>query len=63
MTWVTVERDGSLRDGDTGAYHTGINLTELAGAEATRFLVWRESQSEALVIGPGWRWERSRAGR
>lgn len=44
--------EGSLIDGDMGAYYTWINLQRLEGAQQARFLVWFEGHSEALAIAP-----------
>ena len=45
--------EGSLRDADMGAYYTWLEMRRLSGGEDLRFLVWREGQNEAMVIGPG----------
>ncbi len=45
--------EGSLIDGDMGAYYTWINLRRLPRSDDARFLVWFEGHSEALVIAPG----------
>ena len=45
--------EGSLMDGDMGAYYTWINQTRLPGADQARFLVWHEDQNLALAIAPG----------
>jgi hypothetical protein len=44
---------GSLVDADMGAYYTWLNQQRLSGAANSRFLVWFENGSEALVIAPG----------
>jgi hypothetical protein len=44
--------EGSLVDGDMGAYYTWINQSRLPGADQARFLVWHEGQSLALAISP-----------
>ena len=44
--------EGSLVDGDMGAYYTWINQSRLTGADQARFLVWHEGQSLALAISP-----------
>lgn len=44
--------EGSLIDGDMGAYYTWINQSRLVGAAQARFLVWHEGQSLALAISP-----------
>jgi hypothetical protein len=43
---------GSLVDGDMGAYYNWINQQRLPGADRSSFLVWFESHSSAVVIGP-----------
>jgi hypothetical protein len=48
-----VDPEGSLIDGDMGAFYTWVNMQRLAGAENARFLAWFEGHSEALAIGPG----------
>jgi hypothetical protein len=45
--------EGSLRDGDMGAYYTWLNQQRLPGADQSRFLVWFEDHSEAVAIAPG----------
>jgi hypothetical protein len=50
-----LDPEGSLRDGDMGAYYTWLNQQRLSGAEQSRFLVWFEDHSEAVAIGPGWK--------
>ena len=44
---------GSLSDGDMGAYYTWLNMGRLPGADQTRFLAWFEGHAEAVAIGPG----------
>jgi hypothetical protein len=48
-----LDPEGSLRDGDMGAYYTWLNQQRLPGAEQARFLVWFEDHGEAVAIGPG----------
>ena len=50
---TVTDPQGSLIDGDMGAYYTWINLQRLPGAETARFLVWFEGHGEALAIAPG----------
>ncbi len=50
---AATDPEGSLIDGDMGAYYTWINMQRLQGAEAARFLAWFEGHSEALAIAPG----------
>lgn len=45
-----LDPDGSLIDGDLGAYYTWINQQRLSGAEESAFLVWHQDQ--VLVIAP-----------
>jgi hypothetical protein len=49
---VTTDPEGSLIDGDMGAYYTWLNQQRLPGADESRFLVWFEGHNEAAVIGP-----------
>jgi hypothetical protein len=44
---------GSLIDGDMGAYYTWLNQQRLPGEEKSAFLAWFEDHSEAVVIAPG----------
>ncbi len=48
-----LDREGSMIDGDMGAYYTWVNMQRLAGADSARFLAWFEGHSEAVAIGPG----------
>jgi hypothetical protein len=50
---VETDAQGSLVDADMGAYYTWLNQQRLVGAAHSRFLVWFENGSEALVIAPG----------
>lgn len=47
------DAEGSLVDADMGAYYTWLNLQRLRGAESARFVAWRESGRQAVVIAPG----------
>lgn len=47
------DAEGSLVDADMGAFYTWLNLARLRGAESARFVAWRESGREAVVIAPG----------
>jgi len=49
---VATDPEGSLIDGDMGAYYTWLNQQRLPGAEESRFLVWFEGHGEAVAIGP-----------
>jgi hypothetical protein len=44
---------GSLIDGDMGAYYTWLNQQRLPGEEKSAFLAWFEEHGEAVVIAPG----------
>ena len=44
---------GSLVDGDMGAYYTWLNQQRLPGEEKSAFLAWFEDHGEAVVIAPG----------
>ena len=50
---AVTDAEGSLIDGDMGAYYTWINMQRLPGAETARFLVWFEGHGEAMAIAPG----------
>ena len=50
---VATDAEGSMIDGDMGAYYTWINMQRLPGADGARFLAWFEGHSEAVVIAPG----------
>ena len=43
---------GSLIDADIGAFYMWIDQQRLSGAGAASFLVWFESQSDAILISP-----------
>jgi hypothetical protein len=45
--------EGSLIDGDMGAYYTWLNQQRLPGEEKSAFLAWFEDHGEAVVIAPG----------
>jgi hypothetical protein len=45
--------EGSLLDGDMGAFYTWINLQRLPGGAESRFLACYENGHEALVVAPG----------
>ena len=53
-TDVHVELDpaGSLVDGDMAAWYHWLNQQRLSGADHSIFLVWFETQQQALVIAP-----------
>jgi hypothetical protein len=48
-----LDPEGSLVDADMGAFYTWLNLMRLPGSDAARFIAWRESGTEAMVIAPG----------
>ncbi len=50
---LEVDPQGSLVDGNMGAYYTWINLMRLNGSSSARFLAWFEGQHEAIAIAPG----------
>lgn len=43
---------GSLIDGDMGAYYTWINQQRLPGSERASFLAWFEDHREVMAVGP-----------
>ncbi|HXW92912.1 MAG TPA: hypothetical protein VEK33_20350 [Terriglobales bacterium] len=47
-----LDAEGSLVDGDMGAYYTWLNLQRLPGADRASFLVWFEGRNEAVAIAP-----------
>jgi hypothetical protein len=47
-----LDPQGSLIDADMGAYYTWLNQQRLSGADESRFLVWFEDHSEAVVLAP-----------
>lgn len=49
---VATDPEGSLIDGDMGAYYTWLNQQRLPGANQSGFLVWFEGHGEAVAIGP-----------
>jgi hypothetical protein len=50
---MPTDAEGSMIDGDMGAYYTWVNLQRLPGANDARFLAWFEGHGEAVVIAPG----------
>jgi hypothetical protein len=48
-----ISPEGSLLDGDMGAFYTWINLQRLPGGAESRFLACYEGGHEALVVAPG----------
>jgi hypothetical protein len=48
-----LDPQGSLIDGDMGAYYTWLNQQRLSGEEKSSFLAWFEDHGEAVVIAPG----------
>ncbi len=47
-----LDPQGSLVDGDMGAYYTWLNQQRLSGADQATFLAWFEDHAEAVAIGP-----------
>jgi hypothetical protein len=47
-----LDPQGSLIDADMGAYYTWLNQQRLTGADESRFLVWFEDHSEAVLLAP-----------
>lgn len=50
---VEIDPEGSLVDGDMGAYYNWLNQQRLSGAEESTFVAWFEGHNEAVAIGPG----------
>jgi hypothetical protein len=50
---AVTDPEGSLIDGDMGAYYTWINMQRLPGADTARFLAWFDGHSQAVAIAPG----------
>jgi hypothetical protein len=50
---VEPDPEGSLLDGDMGAYYNWLNQQRLSGAAESAFIAWFEGHSEAIAIGPG----------
>jgi hypothetical protein len=50
---VELDPEGSLVDGDMGAYYNWLNQQRLSGAEESTFIAWFEGHNEAVAIGPG----------
>jgi hypothetical protein len=48
-----LDAEGSLIDGDMGAYYTWLNQQRLPGEERSAFLAWFEDQGEVVAIAPG----------
>jgi len=49
---IEFDAQGSLVDGDMGAYYNWINQQRLTGAEQSAFIAWFENHNEAIAIGP-----------
>jgi hypothetical protein len=49
---LELDPEGSLLDGDMGAYYNWINQQRLSGAETASFVAWFEGHSQAVAIGP-----------
>jgi hypothetical protein len=50
---VELDPEGSLADGDMGAYYNWLNQQRLSGAAESAFIAWFEGHNEAVAIGPG----------
>ena len=50
---VELDPEGSLVDGDMGAYYNWLNQQRLPGAAESAFIAWFEGHNEAVAIGPG----------
>lgn len=50
---VELDPEGSLVDGDMGAYYNWLNQQRLSGAAESAFIAWFEGHSEAIAVGPG----------
>ncbi len=50
---IELDPDGSLLDGDMGAYYNWLNQQRLPGATESAFIAWFEGHNEAVAIGPG----------
>ena len=50
---VELDPEGSLVDGDMGAYYNWLNQQRLSGAAESAFIAWFEGHNEAVAIGPG----------
>jgi len=50
---TATDAEGSMIDGDMGAYCTWVNMQRLPGADDARFLAWFEGHGEAVAIAPG----------
>ena len=48
-----VDPQGSVMDGDIGAFYTWVDQQRLTGAEQSSFLAWSEEHQQAVMIGPG----------
>jgi hypothetical protein len=49
---IEYDPEGSLVDGDMGAYYNWINQQRLTGADHSSFIAWFENHNEAMAIGP-----------
>ena len=47
-----LDPEGSLVDGDMGAWYHWVNQQRLAGADRSSFLAWFEGHNQALAISP-----------
>ena len=49
---IEYDPEGSLVDGDMGAYYNWINQQRLTGADGSSFIAWFENHNQAMAIGP-----------
>ena len=49
---IEFDPEGSLLDGDMGAYYNWINQQRLTGSDRSSFLAWFENHEQAVAIGP-----------
>lgn len=48
-----VDPQGSVMDGDIGAFYAWVDQQRLTGAEQSSFLAWSEEHKQGVMIGPG----------
>jgi hypothetical protein len=49
---IEYDPEGSLVDGDMGAYYNWINQQRLTAADRSSFIAWFENHNQAIAIGP-----------
>jgi hypothetical protein len=49
---IEYDLEGSLVDGDMGAYYNWINQQRLTAADRSSFIAWFENHNQAIAIGP-----------